>query len=120
MPRLTEEGNRPTMEELREARSGGAGAALSPSTSLPERSPFDEQPEQEQGHSHRFRPTRRFWPGFGRRHDRQGAVPPTQEQIAAAEYDEALVDWLDTIGENIWPSHLQLYGHCTDHHMCRP
>jgi hypothetical protein len=96
MPRLTEEGNRPTMEELSEARQG---APLSPATSLPERSPYDDPAtEEQQGQSRRFRPSRIPWPGFGRRQDRQEAAGSTSQQQADAEYDEALVDWLDTIG----------------------
>lgn len=96
MPRLTEEGNRPTMEELREARHG---EPLSPATSLPERSPFEDTAEAEQQrHSRRFP---KLWPGFGRKQDRQEGAVPTAQQQAEAEYDEALVDWLDTIDPEV-------------------
>ncbi|KAH8168326.1 integral membrane protein [Sarocladium implicatum] len=98
MPRLTEEGNRPTMEELREARS--PNAALSPTTSLPEHNTYDdEQLDEQEGRGRRFR-GRRLWPAFGRKHDRTQASPDPQQQ-AEAEYDEALVDWLDTIDPEV-------------------
>ncbi|KAK0382914.1 hypothetical protein NLU13_8830 [Sarocladium strictum] len=97
MPRLTEEGNRPSMAELEAARSS---PPLSPATSLPERGPLDEQTvEGSQTSSRRVRSSRRFWPGFGRRQDRDAEVDPQQQ--ADAEYDEALVDWLDTIDPEV-------------------
>lgn len=95
LPRLTEEGNRPTLEELNEGRSGAA--PLSPSVSLPEHGVLDNGADDPDAHSHRFR--HRLWPGFGRRHGRH--EQPTPQQQADAEYDEALVDWLDTIDPEV-------------------
>lgn len=99
MPRLTEEGNRPTMEELGEARAASHGAPLSPTASLPEHHTYDDEPSESQdGRNHRFR-GRKLWPGFGRKNDRHAT--PNPQQQAEEEYDEALVDYLDTIGESL-------------------
>lgn len=104
MPRLTEEGNRPTLDELNISPSElDPRSPLSPSISMPERGqlgdgPQDGEPLQQQNsRPQRLRSaTRRLWPGFGRRPAPQH--PMDAQQQAEEEYDERLVDWLDTIG----------------------
>lgn len=109
LPRLTEEGSRPTMAEL------GITSPISPARSLPE-DPLaeDEARRLSVGSEPARRLTRKkklsrlFWPGGSL--SRGSPAPPgdTQAGIDAAqahaqpqsdEYGEELVDWLDIIGK---------------------
>lgn len=97
LPRLTEEGSRPTMEEL-----GVNGPPLSPTTSLPGDMNHDRDSSLER-ESNASQPSRRSrfsimrWPGNGRR----GAQDKTYRQSRQAdEYGEELVDLLDTVGKS--------------------
>lgn len=95
MPRLTEEGSRPTMEEL-DARDG----RLSPTASLPEvPNDRDSSMEMEEGPSQRRKRgmSLRFWPRRGSK-DVDGDDSSKQSR-SANEYDEHLVDYLDTVGK---------------------
>lgn len=99
MPRLTEEGARPTMSEL--GILNIPGSPLSPSISLPEHTPGDGEeagPERKRMPRAR-RMTRMLWPGNYRRRsapDDAHAQPPQIDY--SDEYAEQLVDWLDIIG----------------------
>lgn len=98
LPRLTEEGSRPTMQEL-----GMAGRPLSPTASLPE-SITRQRPESlnEDGvrpPNRRRRFSKIFWHGGnngGARDSQDTASRGSLQQNY--EYDEHLVDLLDTIG----------------------
>lgn len=102
MPRLTEEGSRPTMQEL-----GIAGSPLSPTASLPENTTqqrpesLDTDPSASQRNSRR-RFSRMFWPsgnGAARRRSQDAASRGSRASMYQDdEYDEHLVDLLDTIG----------------------
>ncbi len=100
MPRLTEEGSRPTMQEL--GMAGSPGSPLSPTASLPQGINRDRDDSLERA-SNASQPNRRRrfslmrWPGAGRR----GSQSSTYRQSRQAdEYDEELVDLLDTIGKS--------------------
>ncbi|KAI1053786.1 hypothetical protein LB507_007478 [Fusarium sp. FIESC RH6] len=96
MPRLTEEGGRPSMAELGISDDGGA---MSPTASLP-----DDAIRPKQGRLRRA--SRFFWPG---NHRRQGgddtmAVPMRNRDDNPNpddEYDQNLVDWLDVIDPEV-------------------
>ena len=95
MPRLTEEGGRPSMAEL---GISDDDRAMSPTASLP-----DDAMRPKQGRLRRA--SRFFWPG--NHHRRQGgddtmAVPMRNRDDNPNpddEYDQNLVDWLDVIGK---------------------
>ena len=106
LPRLTEEGNRPTLEELE------ATTPMSPSRSLPNNS-FPEVEEEvlagpvdpRRRKFNAGRVGRFFWPGGKKNNQRQEIplgdpgwtdVPP--EHLIRPDYEAELVDWLDTIG----------------------
>ncbi|UKZ78587.1 hypothetical protein TrVFT333_006333 [Trichoderma virens FT-333] len=112
LPRLTEEGSRPTMAEL-----GVTSSPISPSRSLPEE-PLgeDEARRLSVGSEPSRRLTRKrklsrlFWPGGSINRGSQAQAPPgdTQPGIDAAqaqpqsdEYGEELVDWLDIIDPEV-------------------
>lgn len=96
MPRLTEEGGRPSMAELGLSDDDRA-SAMSPTASLP-----DEAMRPRHG---RLRRASRFiWPGNHRRQPPADsiAVPMRNRDDGATrdnEYDQELVDWLDVIGK---------------------
>ncbi|OAR05356.1 hypothetical protein LLEC1_05978 [Akanthomyces lecanii] len=105
MPRLTEEGSRPTMQEL-----GIAGSHLSPTTSLPESNfrqtpdSLDADPNAPQRTTRR-RFSRMFWPsgnGVARRRSQDATSRGSRASMHQDyEYDEHLVDLLDTIDPEI-------------------
>lgn len=127
LPRLTEEGSRPTLSEL-----GIPPSPLSPSRSLPEEPLEEDDPRQPDGGAPARRLSRKrklskiFWPGGslnrgamspppgGASSERDASAGPAshghgiglslghshaQNQPAPDEYGEDLVDWLDIIGE---------------------
>lgn len=98
LPRLTEEGSRPTMAELGIPASPSPLSPLSPTASMPERAhSLEEAPEPAAARGNRLRRVSRlFMPGFSRRESQAGDVPATTE--AEDEYHDQLVDYLDTIG----------------------
>ncbi len=100
MPRLTEEGSRPTMQEL-----GVAGIPLSPTASLPgsvtrqraESLDVDSSTSQQ---NRRRAFSRMFWPrGNGTARRRSQDTISRGSLYQDDEYDEHLVDLLDTIGK---------------------
>lgn len=99
LPRLTEEGSRPTMGEL-----GITGSPISPAVSLPERTLSNDGAGGEGAGPARGKPkrlgrvSRMLWPGFGKRDPAQTGAA-TAESRQDDEYDEELVDWLDIIGK---------------------
>lgn len=103
MPRLTEEGARPTMEELGVSESS-AQRPPSPAVSLPTPVTASQPP-----HAGRMRRMSRFfWPGAGGGGNSSTAASLPPDEAAAArrnaEYDDDMVDYLDTIGElHCWP-----------------
>ncbi|RFN47813.1 hypothetical protein FIE12Z_7941 [Fusarium flagelliforme] len=96
MPRLTEEGGRPSMAEL---GISDDDRAMSPSASLP-----DDAIRPKQG---RFRRASRFfWPGNHRRQaDNDTMAVPMRNRDDNPnpddEYDQNLVDWLDVIDPEV-------------------
>ncbi|UNI15927.1 hypothetical protein JDV02_002411 [Purpureocillium takamizusanense] len=98
LPRLTEEGSRPTMAEL-----GIPASPLSPTVSLPERTHSLEaevaEPIEARGNRLR-RVSRLFMPGFARREQQQPMEAPATTQ-AEDEYHDQLVDYLDTIDPEV-------------------
>jgi hypothetical protein len=104
MPRLTEEGTRPTMEELGMTPSPAAGDdhPLSPVRSLPQ-----EHTANRPQHTGMVRKVSKFfWPGRSESHRTQTGHPPapgSQSQDADTEYDDQLVDWLDVVGTLLPP-----------------
>lgn len=97
MPRLTEEGGRPSLAEL--GINDDQSAPLSPTGSLPE-----ENTNGRGGLGRLRRASRFFWPGHRRQSgEDQMAVPMGQrdDDRRDDEYDQELVDWLDVIGKNI-------------------
>ena len=113
LPRLTEEGNRPTMRELDLADQPGTGQnttqPLSPTISLPEGGRAEAAAGDGHGRwnwslrgSHAsWRPRRTMMPdgGVGQQYD--GAPIHQPRTQAYAEYDAIIVDYLDTIGKII-------------------
>lgn len=104
MPRLTEEGVRPSAAEL----GLSSTSPLSPTLSLPEPSAggvhdlpgYEDQPvPQRRGLQTARKMSRMFWPGHKGRQGEKQAVPP--QTAAEAEYESQLVDWLDTIGMSL-------------------
>ncbi|ATY65905.1 integral membrane [Cordyceps militaris] len=102
LPRLTEEGSRPTMQEL-----GIVGNPLSPTTSLPT-SITRQRPEplsvdsSASPQNRRRRLSRMFWPGANgaaRRGSQETTSRGSMHQDD--EYEEHLVDLLDTIDPEI-------------------
>ncbi|KAH7003012.1 hypothetical protein EDB82DRAFT_2775 [Fusarium venenatum] len=95
MPRLTEEGNRPSMAEL---GMSDDDRAMSPTASLPEDA-------MRPRHGRLRRASRFFWPGHRRQPDADSiAVPMRNRDIDDArddEYDQDLVDWLDVIDPEV-------------------
>lgn len=97
LPRLTEEGSRPTMQDL-----GVSGAPLSPTASLPEGMNRDRDNSLER-EANASQPNRRGrfsimrWPGGGRRPSQDNTYRQSRQ---ANEYDEELVDLLDTVGKS--------------------
>ncbi|OAA63087.1 integral membrane protein [Cordyceps fumosorosea ARSEF 2679] len=102
LPRLTEEGTRPTMQEL-----GITGTHLSPTTSLPgtvagqRRASLDvDSSTSQQNRRRRF--SRMFWPGGNSGSQRRSQDTTSRGSIYQDdEYDEHLVDLLDTIDPEI-------------------
>ncbi|KAL7943939.1 hypothetical protein V8C42DRAFT_92830 [Trichoderma barbatum] len=110
LPRLTEEGSRPTLTEL-----GVTSSPISPSRSLPEE-PLgeDEARRLSVGSEPARRLTRKrkisrlFWPGGSISRGSQAPPGDTQADVDAAqaqpqsdEYGEDLVDWLDIIDPEV-------------------
>lgn len=99
MPRLTEEGTRPTLEELGVTPSP-AEHPLSPVQSLPQQS----APRHEQQHPADVGMVRKmsrfFRPGHGNANPPQdtASLAPAGSQYADTEYDDHLVDYLDIVG----------------------
>ncbi|KAM0456950.1 hypothetical protein ACHAPV_006925 [Trichoderma viride] len=122
LPRLTEEGSRPTMSEL-----GIPPSPLSPSRSLPEEPLEEDDPRNpDSGGSPARRLTRKrklsklFWPGGSLNRgpmspERETSAGPStqshfglnlgqrqgQQAPASDEYGEDLVDWLDIIDPEV-------------------
>lgn len=96
MPRLTEEGGRPSLAEL--GISDDQSAPLSPTASLP-----DENTNGRGGLGRLRRASRFIWPGHRRQSGEDQAVPMGQrdDDRRDDEYDQELVDWLDVIGKDI-------------------
>ncbi|KAL7793866.1 hypothetical protein V8C37DRAFT_80344 [Trichoderma ceciliae] len=110
LPRLTEEGPRPTMAEL-----GIPPSPISPSRSLPEE-PLEEVDPRRMSLgadpprrlSRKRKLSRLFWPGAANRASQaprggsQAAIDPAhQAQPQSDEYGEELVDWLDIIDPEV-------------------
>lgn len=105
MPRLTEEGPRPTLDEL-EATTNQAAYRSGPQVPFgrgptgrewDDVAPDDDANEPNSSRLQRFRrPSMRFLPGFARGQTTQPSLDASTD--AQQEYDEALVNWLDTIG----------------------
>ncbi|PHH83076.1 hypothetical protein CDD82_3611 [Ophiocordyceps australis] len=98
LPRLTEEGPRPSMAEL-----GLADVPLSPVINQPPQSPDEPDiPEMPQGGRLR-RARQRLWPGSNRRDSTQPAAInlATVDSQNEQEVDEELVDWLDIIDPEV-------------------
>lgn len=107
LPRLTEEGNRPTMAEIDAAASG---ARLSPTPSIPENA------SRERAHSsldiastgspprRRRALSRMFWPAGASDGDRASG-DDFRRDPREEEYEEQLVDLLDVVG-TCAPPHL--------------
>jgi hypothetical protein len=101
LPRLTEEGSRPTMDEL-----GVTGTPISPTVSLPEQEidrAYDEsQPAPPRTRLQKMRKaSRMFWPGGNKGQSSQQQDPDqVQRQQFDDEYGSELVDWLDIIGKS--------------------
>jgi hypothetical protein len=114
LPRLTEEGARPTMSEL-----GIQDAPLSPSRShagimnFPDPVEEDENPAPRKKLQRRTKVGRMLWPRRNQNEEQADAAArdeygqPVRPSLAANnpngrtqdEYDEQLVDWLDIIGK---------------------
>ncbi|KAM0553981.1 hypothetical protein ACHAPJ_007053 [Fusarium lateritium] len=104
MPRLTEEGGRPSLAEL--GINDDPTSPMSPTGSLP-----DEQmnrPQNARGMTRMQRARRAsrfFWPGGNRRQpgEDQTALPMGHrvDSNRDDEYDESLVDWLDVIDPEV-------------------
>lgn len=94
MPRLTEEGARPSLAEL---GMDGPTSPLSPAVSLPDQA-HAREPDGDTSRLQRARKmSRMFWPGHRRQGEQSEATRPlTAEE---EEYAQELVDWLDVIGE---------------------
>lgn len=99
MPRLTEEGTRPTMDEL-----GVNQPPISPVRSLPENS-LSLQQTDPGVRTERMGPIRRvsryFWPRRQPQALPQNELNSSPSTRADEEYDAALVDYLDTIGTDL-------------------
>ncbi|RBR22703.1 hypothetical protein FVER53590_03251 [Fusarium verticillioides] len=98
MPRLTEEGGRPSLAELG-INSDDQSAPLSPTASLPE-----ENTNGRGGLGRLRRASRFLWPGHRRQSgEDQMAVPMGQQYDDRRddEYDQELVDWLDVIDPEV-------------------
>ncbi|KAF7561191.1 hypothetical protein G7046_g2956 [Stylonectria norvegica] len=101
LPRLTEEGARPSLAEL--GIGGGSSSPLSPTLSLPA-SPTQGFPPEPAAHNRtRMRRARNvsriFWPGH---HKREGDQPHTPlPPDPDDEYAQELVDWLDIIDPEV-------------------
>ncbi|KAK7421473.1 hypothetical protein QQX98_002172 [Neonectria punicea] len=104
MPRLTEEGGRPSMAELGMAST----SPISPTMSLPEHtiSPTQgpaQDPIPERTRLQRARRlSRMFWPGHHQQSEGH-AAPPSQadDDDDDDEYNQELVDWLDIIDPEV-------------------
>ncbi|PHH67437.1 hypothetical protein CDD81_49 [Ophiocordyceps australis] len=97
LPRLTEEGPRPSMAEL-----GLADVPLSPMTNQPPESPAEPDPAEMPQRGRLRRASRRLWPGSNRRDSTQPAANlSTVESQNGQEVDEELVDWLDIIDPEV-------------------
>ncbi|KAL7908379.1 hypothetical protein GGI35DRAFT_60147 [Trichoderma velutinum] len=111
LPRLTEEGSRPTMAEL------GMNSPISPARSLPE-DPLEEDDarrlsvgsEPSRRLSRKRKLSRLFWPGGSINRGSQAQPPPADAQAdidagraqpQSEEYGEDLVDWLDIIDPEV-------------------
>ncbi|KAM5352877.1 hypothetical protein ACJ41O_005599 [Fusarium nematophilum] len=97
MPRLTEEGARPSLAEL---GLEGPTTPISPIVSLPDQADHPREADVEQSRLQRARRlSRMFWPGHRRQADgRQMVEPQTAEE---EEYARELVDWLDVIDPEV-------------------
>ncbi|KAM0207662.1 hypothetical protein ACHAPA_006377 [Fusarium lateritium] len=99
MPRLTEEGGRPSMAEL--GFDDDDTSAMSPIASAP-----DQTMHQRRGMNGLRRASRFFWPG-NHHHRRPGdedamSIPMgNQNNNSDDEYDQELVDWLDVIDPEV-------------------
>ncbi|KAH8673140.1 hypothetical protein BGZ61DRAFT_508789 [Ilyonectria robusta] len=103
MPRLTEEGGRPTLTELGLEPT----SPLSPTMSLPEHttSPTQDLPQTQDLDGTRpqraRRLTRMLWPGNIRRQVNSRESRLSQAQEPDDEYGQELVDWLDMIDPEV-------------------
>ncbi|KAK0757911.1 hypothetical protein N5P37_009203 [Trichoderma harzianum] len=111
LPRLTEEGSRPTMAEL------GMNSPISPARSLPEDPLEDDDArrmsvgsEPSRRLSRKRKISRLFWPGGSINRgsqsqagpaDAQQNIDPARAQPQSDEYGEDLVDWLDIIDPEV-------------------
>ncbi|KAH7304092.1 hypothetical protein B0I35DRAFT_414754 [Stachybotrys elegans] len=95
LPRLTEEGSRPTMEEL-----GLPTSPISPVRSLPtDIAPDEAVPSRKLRHNF---VSRMFWPGRNQNPDGRPRRRSASAQMTAQdEYDEEIVDWLDIIDPEV-------------------
>ncbi|RSL46326.1 hypothetical protein CEP53_010381 [Fusarium sp. AF-6] len=97
MPRLTEEGARPSLAEL---GMDGPTSPLSPAVSLPDQTHPPRESDVDMSRLQRARKmSRMFWPGHRRQGDQKQAMrPQTAEE---EEYAQELVDWLDVIDPEV-------------------
>ncbi|KAF4991260.1 hypothetical protein FGRMN_7920 [Fusarium graminum] len=99
MPRLTEEGGRPSMAEL--GISDEETSAISPAASAP-----DEAANRRRGMGRFRQASRFFWPG-NHHHRRPGDADAMNVPLGPRgngqddEYDQELVDWLDVIDPEV-------------------
>ncbi|KAF5011793.1 hypothetical protein FDECE_2083, partial [Fusarium decemcellulare] len=96
MPRLTEEGARPSLAEL---GINDPTSPISPVVSLPDQTRPREGDAELSRLQRARRASRIFWPGHRRQADQKQAMrPQTAEE---EEYAEELVDWLDVIDPEV-------------------
>lgn len=93
MPRLTEEGGRPSLADL--GIDGDDTVPMSPTRSMPDQSPYHD-PNDQKRFQHARNMTRKFWPR--KHHDQNDEPPMTAEE---EEYNRELVDFLDVIDPEI-------------------
>ncbi|ODA77444.1 hypothetical protein RJ55_07073 [Drechmeria coniospora] len=96
LPRLTEEGSRPTTDELAATRSH---LPLTPTLSLPEHAFSRRRETGDEARRKRLgRVSRLFRPGASKR---EAQAPSSKVREEESEYNEELVDWLDIIDPEV-------------------
>ena len=96
MPRLTEEGGRPSLAEL---GVDSDTAPMSPTRSMPDQGSPYEDPVNDRRKFQRARNfSRMFWPGKKPYDENASSLMTAEEK----EYNRELVDWLDVIGMSIF------------------